>query len=216
MYLFLALGLPLAFLLLVLREYPASERPGTKKTFLRGLAAFIPLWLVARLLGAIVPAAYGSFLFAFHEWADRILPYTALPALGYLVFYKPGERLPPGAAPRRFTAFYAGALTPVGLFETVRIWGSPEPYALFVLPLLLAAICVAMPKAAALVHMSYGFQLAATIATLAAVELVVSLCPLLFHRQLWPLALLLAAIAALGAWRFAYDDLCIRPPIIPE
>jgi hypothetical protein len=216
MYSFLILGLPLAFLLLVLREYPESERSVAKKTFLRGLVLFLPIWLVARLLGAIVPAMYGSFLFAFHEWADRLLPYAALPAMGYLVFYRPGERLPPGAAPRRLTAFYAGALAPVGLFETTRIWGSPEPYALFVLPLLLAAICVAMPKAAALVHMSYGFELAATIAAFVVVGLVASLCPFLFHVRLWPIALLLAAAVALGAWRFAYGDLLLRPPAVAE
>jgi hypothetical protein len=216
MYLFLTLGLPLAFLLVVIREYPDNERPVARKAFLRGLVAFLPVWLAARLLGAIVPAAYGSFLLAFHEWADRLLPYAVLPAPCYLVFYKPGERLPPGAAPRRLTAFYAGALAPVGLFETVRIWGSPEPYALFVLPVLLAAACLAMPKAVAFVHMSYGFELVATIALLVAVGLVASLCPFLFQLRLWPVALLVAAAAALGAWRFAYADLALRPPPIPE
>jgi hypothetical protein len=216
MYLFLILGLPLAFLLLVLREYPGNERSPAKKAFLRGLVAFLPMWLVARLLGAIVPAAFGSFLFALHEWADRLLPYAALPSLGYLVFYKPGERLPPGAAARRFTAFYAGALAPVGLFEAARIWGSPEPYALFVLPLLLAGICVAMPKAAALIHMSYGFELVATIVALVFAGLAASLCPFLFQVQLWPLALLLAAAAAAGSWCFAYPDLRLRPPVVSE
>jgi hypothetical protein len=211
MFLFLIFGLPLAFCLVVLREYPASERGSARKAFLRGLVAFLPVWLVSRILGSIVPEAYGSFLNAFHEWADRILPYSGLPALGYLVFYKPGERLPPGAAPRRLTAFYAGALAPVGLFETIRIWGNPEPYALFVLPILLAAICVAMPKAAAFLHMSYGLELALAIAALIGASLVASLCPFLFHVRLWPVALLVAAAAAAGAWRFAYPELLFRP-----
>jgi hypothetical protein len=216
MYFFLMFGLPIAFLLLVLREYPVNENPATRKAFLRGLAAFIPTWLVARLLGVIVPAVYGSFLFAFHEWADRFLPYAVLPAFGYLVFYRPGERLPPGAGRRRLTSFYAGALAPVGVCEAVRIWGNPEPYALFVLPLLYCAICVIMPKVADLVHMSYGRELVETIAALIGGGLVVSLCPFLFHVQLWLLALAIAGAACAFAWRFAYPELTIRPPTVPE
>jgi hypothetical protein len=216
MYFFLMFGLPVAFLLLVLREYPVNENPTTRKAFLRGLAAFIPTWLAARLLGPIVPAVYGSFLLAFHEWADRLLPYAVIPALAYLVFYKPGERLPPGAAPRRFTAFYAGALTPVGICEAARVWGSPEPYALFVLPILLGAICVIMPKAAALAHMSYGIELAAIICAVVFGGLAASLCPFLFHVRLWPLALLIAAAACAFAWRFAFPELGMKPPAVSE
>jgi hypothetical protein len=216
MYLFLMFGLPIAFVLLVLREYPLGERPATRKAFLRGLAAFIPTWLAARLLGAIVPAVYGSFLYAFHEWADRLLPYAVLPALGYLVFYKPGERLTLGAGPRRLTAFYAGALAPVGICEAARTWGNPEPYALFILPFLLAVICVVMPKAASLVYMSYGVELAVIVAAFALAGLAASLCPFLLHVRLWPIALLVAAAAGALAWRFAYPDLEERPPTIPE
>ena len=86
MYLFLIFGLPLGFLLLVIYGYPRSENTATRRAFGRGLAAFIPIWLLARLLGAIVPAAYGSPLLLFHEWVDRLLPYAAGPALTYLLF----------------------------------------------------------------------------------------------------------------------------------
>jgi hypothetical protein len=213
MYFFLIFGVPLAFIFLVLREYPEGERSVTGKAFARGLAAAIPISLVARLLGAIVPTSYGSFLLAFHEWADRLLPYSLLPALCYLVFYRPGERLPSGAAPRRLTAFYAGALAPVGLFETFRVWGKPEPYALFLLPLFLAAICVAMPRIAAVAHESYGFKLVATYAGAALATLLASLCPYLFLVGLWPLALLAVAAAAAGAWFFAYPELERRPEV---
>jgi len=213
MYLFLMFGFPVAFILLVISEYPAEERPAAKKAFLRGMIAFIPTWVVARILGAIVPAAYGSFLFAFHEWADRLLPYSTVPALCYPIFFKAGERLPPGAGGRRLASFYAGALTLVGFCEALRVWGTPDPYALFVVPFILAGICVAMPKAAAFVYMSYGFELARTLAAIAAAELVVALCPFLFQLQLWPLALLLAAGAVFGAYRFAFEDLVQRPTL---
>jgi hypothetical protein len=212
MYLFLIFGLPLGFLLLVIYGYPRSEAQATRKAFGRGLAAFIPIWLVARLLGAIVPPDYGSFLLVFHEWADRLLPYATLPALAYLVFYRPGERLPAGAIPRRLTAFYAGSLSPVGLCEAARIWGSPEPYALFLLPLLLAAICIAMPKIASLVHESYGWDLAATIVGFILASLASSLCPLLFLIRFWPVALVVLVLACGGAWLFASPELEATTP----
>jgi hypothetical protein len=213
MYFFLVLALPLAFLLLVLEAYPRAERQTTGRAYVRGLVAFIPIWLLARLLGALVPAAYGSFLLTFHEWVDRILPYAALPALAYLAFYRPGERLPPGEALRRMTAFYAGALSPVGLCETARIWGSPEPYPLFLLPILLGAACLLMPLAAASIHDGYGLGLVLRIAATAAATFAASLSPFLILSHLWPLAILLTAAAAAGAWLFAYPELLRRAPV---
>jgi hypothetical protein len=207
MYFFLIFGMPLGFLLLVLDAYPRSEYPTTRRAFIRGLVAFVPIWLVARILGAIVPAAYGSFLLTFHEWADRILPYAALPALAYLVFYRPGEPLPIGALPRRLTAFYAGALTPVGLCETLRIWGNPAPYPLFFLPIILGAICLFMPKSAVLVNESYGFGLAASIAGIVAATFAASLCPFLLLARLWPITIALVASIGAGAWLYAYPEL---------
>jgi hypothetical protein len=213
MYFFLIFGLPIGFLLLVLNSYPHDEYQATSRAYLRGLAAFIPIWLVARILGAIVPAAYGSFLLTFHEWADRILPYSALPALGFLVFYRPGERLPSGAGPRRLTAFYAGALSPIGLCETVRIWGNPSPYTLFFLPILLGAICLLMPQAAAIIHDGYGFGLATSITGVAAATFAASLCRFFLLGRLWlPAFALIAAIGA-GAWFFAFPELMRHPPI---
>jgi hypothetical protein len=207
MYFFLIFGMPLGFLLLVLDAYPRSERTTTKRAYIRGLISFIPLWLIARILGAILPAIYGSFLITFHEWADRLLPYASLPALAYLVFYRPAERLPVGTAMRRLTSFYAGALTPVGLCETMRIWGTPAPYPLFVLPFLLGALCLFMPKMAALVYESYGFGLAASIIGIAAGTFAASLCPFLFFARLWPLAIALVAALGAGAWLYANPEL---------
>jgi hypothetical protein len=216
MYFFLILCLPLGFLLLVLREYPRNELSEARKAYLRGIASFIPIWLAARILGSIVPEAQGSFLSAFHEWADRLLPYSVLPALCYLVFYKPGDRLAPGALPRRLTAFYAGALAPAGLFETMRIWGSPESYTLFLLPAIFCVLCLAMPKVASLVYEGYGFGLGLTIAAFVALSLALSLCPFLLLVRLWPIALLAVAAAGAGAWLFAYPELRMKPPAVPE
>jgi len=171
------------------------------------------MWLIARILGAIVPAAYGSFLLSFHEWADTLLPYSVLPAIAYLVFYRPGELLQPGVLPRRFTAFYAGALSPIGLFESARIWGNPAPYVLFLLPLLLGAICLAMPKAADSIHRAYGFNLAVTIGSIVAATFAASLCPFLFLARLWPLAVLLVSATSAAAWFFAFPELLRRPPL---
>jgi hypothetical protein len=212
MYFFLIFGLPIGFLLLYLEAYPRDEAKATGRAFARGLASFIPIWLIARILGALVPAAYGSFLQAFHEWADRLLPYAALPGLAYLVFYRLGDRLPPGAALRRLTSFYAGALAPVGLLETTRVWGNPAPYPLFLLPVLLGAICLAMPKAVFAIDSAYGLGLAARIVAAAAASLAASLGPYLFLVGLWPLALLLVAACAGGAWILASSELFRHPP----
>jgi hypothetical protein len=213
MYLFLIFGLPLGFVLLTIYAYPSAERSDTRKAFYRGLASFVPIWIVARILGAIVPEIYGSPLLALHEWADRILPYCALPAAAYLVFYKPSEGLGVGREKRRFTAFYSGALAPVGLFETVRIWGSPDPYVLFLLPLVLAAACVIMPHVARSLYDGYGLDLILPIAAAIAASLVVALLPFLFLIRLWPLALIAVGALCALAWFRYYPDLEERTPV---
>ncbi len=213
MYLFLIFGLPIGFLLLVLAVYPKNEYPTTSRAYSRGLAAFIPMWLIARILGALVPTVYGSFLLTFHEWADRLLPYAAFPVLAFLVFYRPGERLVSGAARRRLTAFYAGALSPVGVCETVRLWGSTAPYPLFFLPLLLAAICLLMPKVAVTVYEGYGMVLVATFTGAAAATFAASLFPFLLFGRLWFPALALVAVTGTAAWFFAFPELMRRPPV---
>jgi hypothetical protein len=212
MYFFLILGLPLGFLLLSIGAYPAEERSVTRKAYKLGLLSFVPIWLVARILGGLVPSAYGSFLLLFHEWADRILPYSALPALAYLAFYRPDERLHPGTARRRLSSFYAGALSPVGLCEATRIWGSPDPYALLCLPFLLGAICLAMPVIATAIHEGFGIGLAATIAGAVAASLAASTLPWLFLARLWPLGLLVVAATGAAAWLLASTELFSRPP----
>lgn len=212
MYAFLLFGPPLAYVLLILRVYPREDAQATRRATVRGLLAAIPLWLLARLLGNLVPAAWGSPLLAFHEWADRFLPYAVLPALAYAVFYRYGERLPPGQAARRLTAFYAGALAPLGLGEMTRIWGNPSAYSVLVLPLLLAALALAMPALVLAFFEEYGARralpvLAAVLATLAA-----SLVRWLFLARFWPLALLLAAGLAAASWLYAAPGLLSRPP----
>lgn len=212
MYAFLLFGLPLAYVLLILRVYPREDAQATRRATVRGLLAAIPVWLLARLLGNLVPAAWGSPLLAFHEWADRFLPYAVLPALAYAVFYHYGESLPAGQAARRLTAFYAGALSPLGLGEMTRIWGNPSAYSVLVLPLLFTALALAMPALVLAFFEEYGARralpvLAAVLATLAA-----SLVQWLFLARFWPLALLLAAGLAAAAWLYAAPGLLRRPP----
>ncbi len=212
MYAFLVLALPLGFLLLVLGVFPAGERSATKRPFLRGVLASIPLVLVARLLGAIVPTAPGSALGFFHELADRILPYAALPALLYRVFYRYGERLPPGAAERRLTAFYAGALAPMGLYETLRLWGRADPYELLLLPVVLAALVLSMPRLAFGFRDGYGFRMVLLTLGAAAAGVALAFIPFLFILRFWPLAWLLVAGAGWLAWFLSYPELARRPP----
>lgn len=135
MYIFLIVALPLGFLLLTILLFPKKENVATRRAFLRGLIAAIPVWGLARLLGAIMPSFWGSPLLAFHEWFDRFLPYALLPALAYPIFYRYHERIPAGESQRRLTAFYAGALSLSGLAEALRVWGHPGAYPVIILPI---------------------------------------------------------------------------------
>ncbi|HOX33903.1 MAG TPA: hypothetical protein PLB91_16350 [Spirochaetales bacterium] len=212
MYFFLVLALPLGFALLEQGLYPRDEVATTKRALFRGLLASLPLLLAARILGSLVPEAPGRIWSAFHEWADRILPYAFLPGLLYAVFYRYGERLPAGAAHRRLTAFYAGALAPVGLVELFRVWGSPDPYKALVLPLLLAAMVLAMPRLAFAFWGSSGSSLALLAAASLAASLALSCIPFLFLRRFWPLAWLAAGATIFLGWRSAGPELLRRPP----
>ena len=88
MYLFLVFAPALAFFLLVYLYFPREEIEGTRKALIRGLIAALPVWLLSRLCGSILPAWPGSILGVLHEWADRFLPYSLFPALAYVVFYR--------------------------------------------------------------------------------------------------------------------------------
>jgi hypothetical protein len=82
---------------------------------------------------------------------------------------------------------------------------------LFFLPILLAAMCVLMPKAATAINGGYGFGLIASIVCVAATTFAASLCPFLILERLWLPALALVAAAGAGAWFFGYRELSRSP-----
>jgi len=216
MYVFLVLALPLGFAALALALFPGEERTATKRAFFRGLIASLPLLLAARALGALVPEAPGSALDIFHEWADRILPYSALPALLFALFYRYAEHMPAGAASRRLTAFYAGALSPMGLFETLRLWGKADAYTIILLPILMAAMVLVMPRVAFALHETYGARLVLIAAAAAAVGLAFCFLPFLFLLGLGPLAFALTAGMGLFGWWLARPELAANPGSINQ
>lgn len=212
MYAFLVFALPLALLLLAFLLFPMEEIGSAKHAALRGFLSAIPIWIVARLLGSLVPSLWGSPLLAGHEWVDRYLPYSVLPGLAYAVFYHYNKRLPPGEEERRLTAFYAGALAPFGLGEMTRVWGNPDAYSVFVIPLLLAAIVLAMPRFTLLFMREYGARRILPAGAVVLATLAASFVLPLFLAQLWPLAWLLSGLLAAGAWFFAFPGLSRRAP----
>jgi hypothetical protein len=212
MYVFLIFGLPLGFVLLYLMTYPREEARDVRRAFSRGMIAFIPTWLVARLLGSLVPAAYGSFLLSFHELADRILPYACAPGALFLAFYRLRDDRGNGFQQRRLTAFYAGALAPAGLIEMTRIWGAPDSYTLFALPPIMGAIALAAPSVVLALRDAYGAGLVGTIFASAAALLALSLGPWLFLAQLWPLSFAIAALSVAAAWFLSSPELSRRAP----
>jgi len=212
MYIFLLFGLPLGFILLYFRVYPKDEALDTRRAFIRGLLAFIPTWIAARILGSLVPAAYGSFLLSFHELADRALPFAVVPGLSYLVFYRMRDDRGHGFQQRRMTAFYAGALAPAGLGEMTRIWGSPDAYSLFGLPFAMCALALAAPWAFLALRDSFGLSLIGFVLASLGGLVVLSLGPWLFLAQLWPLALGIVLLSVGAAWLLAAPELSRRPP----
>lgn len=207
MYLFLLFALPLGFCLLGLLLYPREEYADTKKVLIRGLIVSIPTWLLARLFDFIIPEFWGSVLSVFTEWFNRFLPYALMPALGYTVFYSLDERVPGGYAQRRLTAFYAGALAPMGLFETISLWGSPGAYTNLFLPFLMAAIVLCLPPLVLNFKREYGNGKLKPAAKACALTLATAAVRPLFLAQLWPLAVILVAAIAIYAWYTAEPEL---------
>lgn len=212
MYAFLVFALPLGFLVFAFLLYPREEIGTAKHAAMRGLVSAIPIWILARLLGSVVPSPWGSPLFALHEWVDRFLPYSVLPGLAYAVFYHYNKRLSPGEEERRLTAFYAGAMAPFGLGEMTRIWGNPDAYSVFVIPVLLAAIVLAMPRFTLVFAGEYGARRILPAGAAAFASLIASFVRPLFLAQLWPLGFILAGLLAAGAWFFALPGLSRRVP----
>lgn len=211
MYLFSIVAIPLGFLLLTFLVYPREEISGAGRAVARGLICAVPVWVVARLLGALVPEIWGSPLLALREFFDRFLPYGALPALAYAVFYHYGERLQPGEEQRRLTAFYAGVLAPFGLGEMVRLWGHPDVYSVLVLPFIVAALILAMPTFALAFMREYGARRILPSGVAFFFCAVASFVRPLFLARLWPLALLAAGGLAAAAWFIGFAALDRRP-----
>ncbi len=191
MYLFLLCGLPLGFYLLTLLRYPAEERPVHDKAVLRGLIACLPAWLLAKLFEALIPAFWGTFFSIFTEWFDRFLPYALVPALFYLFFYKYDEKIPQGLAVRRLVSFYAGAIGPLGIIETVACWGRPNAYLLLILPFLSAALVLALPPLLLSFAAEYGSGKVRPALIMLALTLLASSVWPLFLAQWWVAALIL-------------------------
>lgn len=210
MYLFLLFALPIGFYILWLLVYPKDEFEDTKKALVRGLAASIPTWILARLLDLVMPELWGSVFSVFAEWFNRFLPYALMPAFGYLVFYSLDEVLSSAFAQRRLTAFYLGALAPMGLFETIRLWGQPSAYALLILPFLLASLVLLVPPLVFAFHREWGRGKLKPAAAGCGLSLAASAVRPLLLAQLWPLALLLAAALGAYAWYKAAPELAQR------
>jgi len=211
MYLFLVFAPPLAFFLLAYLVYPREEIEATRRAVLRGLILALPAWFLSRLLGSIFHPAYGSVLLVFHEWMDRFLPYSILPALGYGIFYRYGEKLPRGGRLRRLTAFYAGMVAPLGLGEMTRVWEVPSAYTCLVLPFLLAALVLVLPRLVFATLDAWGARRALPILAGVLASLAASAVLPLFLASLWPLALLLAGGLCALAWFLGLPGLEQKP-----
>jgi hypothetical protein len=213
MFLFLIFGIPLGFALLVVLLFPRDEMQDWRRALLRGLVSAIPVWIVSRFLGSLIPAAWGSPLLVFHEWFDRFLPYSVLPALCYAVFYHYSEKLARGRRERRFTAFYAGTLSPIGIGEMTRYLISPDFYGLIVLPSLLFALVLGVPLMIAVWIEAWTFRRVLLAFAFVGGTLALSTPAVLLLARYWPLALLVSALAIMGSLWIAFPRLAWQAPI---
>jgi len=211
MWLFLIFGLPLALAHAIATWFPASELHSVRRTLLRGLISSIPVWFLSRFLGSLLPTMSGSPAYVFHEWFDRILPYSLLPLLAYAIFWRLDEPLEGDFLQRRLTVFYAGCLAPFGFGEMTRIELSPDLFGLVILPIILISIPAIMPalfRAWTKAWMTRRI-LIGTCFVLAG--LLASLPHWLLLARYWYLALVIIACLMISAWSAALPGLYSRP-----
>lgn len=200
MYLFPISAIPLGFFFLAIVVFPFHERSAASRAFARGIFAFIPLALVEALASAVLDPGYGTPSHIAYEWTRLILPCALVPLVCFGIFYRLGSEPASDGMDRRILSFYAGALSPVALAESIRIWERPEPYTLFILPFALATIALAAPAAIRRIRESRARGIIATALATVTGSLVLSLGHWLFTAQLWPLAALGTMAAFLAAW----------------
>ena len=210
MWFFLVLCLPLSLAHAIFSWFPPAERESTKQALLRGLLSSIPVWLISRFLGSLLPSMVGSPFYAFNEWLDHILPYSLLPLLAYAFFWRLDEKVEGGLLQRRLTAFYGACLGPFGFVEMTRTELSPNLYTLIVLPLIILAIAASMPAVFRLWRGAWTSRrilmgLAFTIA-----GLLLGLTRWLLLARYWYIAIALVAGAALLVWFRALPGLLSR------
>lgn len=212
MYLFAALALPLGFILLYIRAYPDGELAVCRREFLRGLILSPFAWVLSGILGSILPDFLGSAFLILSEWVNRTLPFAGFPLLGYMVFHHLDERLPPGVAERRMTAFLAGCLAPFGIAEAARSWQSPDLYLAILLPIVTAGMALSSGRAALGIALEYGFRRGIRIAALIVASLAAATPRWLMLSGLWPLAILVVGLVAGISWLYAGPALFRRAP----
>jgi hypothetical protein len=146
MYIFSIFAIPLSFYILVLVLYPPREHAEALRTWLRGFAMSLPLVLLARAAGSLVPTMYGTILSPLHEAADRFLPYVILPGAVYSLFRHGADSDAGNPSRRNMTSFYAGALSLSGCAEIFHTVEAPSVFTLFALPFLTFSTLLAAPR----------------------------------------------------------------------
>ncbi|MDP3178776.1 MAG: hypothetical protein Q8M76_12800 [Spirochaetaceae bacterium] len=180
--------------------FPSHERSAAARAFTRGIFAFIPLAMVEAIASTALDPGYGTPNFIAYEWVRLILPCALVPLACFGIFYRLASEPAGEETNRRILSFYAGALSPVALVESIRIWERPEPYSLFILPFALATIALAAPVAIRRIRESRPAGVVVTVLVAVTGSLILSLGHWLFTAQLWPLAALATMAAFLAAW----------------
>lgn len=207
MWLFLVFCLPLALVHALFAWYPAHDAENLKRVAIRGLISSLPVWYLSRFLGSLMPTFTGSPLFAFHEWFDRILPYSLLPLLAYAFFWHLDERLDGDALQKRMTLFFGACLAPFGFAEMTRELHHADLYVVAILPLYLTAVVALMPALFRAWRDAWTSRRALFATLFVSAGLLLSLTRWLLLARFWYLALPIVAAAVAVTWRLALPGL---------
>ncbi|HUX39813.1 MAG TPA: hypothetical protein VMV83_01500 [Rectinemataceae bacterium] len=210
MWFFLVLCLPLALVHSIFTWFPPSEMVSTKRALIRGLISSIPVWILSRFFGSLLPSMLGSPLFALNEWFGRILPYSLLPLVAYAFFWRLDEKMEGDKLQQRLTAFYGACLGPFGFIEMTKIELSPDLYSLIILPVILLMIAASMPALFRLWRGSWTSRRVLIGMGFAIGSMLLALSRWLLMARFWYIALAIVGGGTAFAWFRALPGLTPR------
>ncbi len=210
MHILVVSAFTLAFFALRSVAYPPEERAAALKSFLKGLALFLPAYALWSLLRHVVPNAHGSPLAVFRlGWEWFLLP-TGLAGASYRFVGRYRDALESSARARSWFAHMAGVLAPLGAAVAIERFGTRNGFTLLAWPLMLPAFVACSLFLANAAYESFGVARAGIVASGVAFGFVMAIPALLTVSRLELPGFAVAAAATAVAAYFGIRRLMER------